>query len=87
MHTEDIKRHPNGTIDIDFYRQQAVSTRRDEMTRFIKGTPRIVRPLIAVAALMIAAYALPARPLSGGNELRSSLGAGSLPQPGVGQPL
>lgn len=90
MHAEDIKRHPNGTIDIDFYREQAVSMRRESMTRFVKGTTRISRPLIAVAVLAAGTYAVTKGPASNASELRSSADTQfkeAPARPGMGRPI
>jgi hypothetical protein len=56
----NIRRRTNGSIDIDFYREQSVTERRAVMTAFLKGAGRVARPLIAVAALATAVYLAPA---------------------------
>ena len=57
MHTGKINRRSNGTIDIDFYRQEAFLLRRQATNKFFRRLGRAGRPLIGVATI-IANYAL-----------------------------
>lgn len=57
MHIDKIKRRSNGTIDIDFYRNEAFSLRRAATKKFFKRVRSAGRPLIGVATI-IANYAL-----------------------------
>ncbi len=70
MHTEEIRRSDNGTIDIDFYRRRAVSMRIASMTNFLSSMSRMARPIVAIAALALTAYSFVTRPPSA-SELRS----------------
>jgi hypothetical protein len=72
MHTNDIQRRDNGTIDIDFYRQRALSERQEVMNSFLRRLGAAARPLIAVAVLAFAAYSVAVRPPSTAGEVRSS---------------
>ena len=65
---QDIHRRTNGSIDIDFYREQGLMERRAVMTAFFKGAGKVARPLIAVAALTAAAYLAPATDDTGRND-------------------
>ena len=71
MQTEEIRRRDNGTIDIDYYRQRALSARREVMTNFFRGAGRVARPLIAVAVLSLAVYTVAVRAPSTAGEVRS----------------
>ncbi|MGB9211160.1 MAG: hypothetical protein WCB78_24065 [Pseudolabrys sp.] len=57
MHTGKINRRSNGTIDIDFYRQEAFLLRRQATNKFFRRLGRAGRPLVGVATI-IANYAL-----------------------------
>ena len=57
MNIETIKRRSNGTVDIDFYRQEAFLLRREATNKFFRRIRRASRPLIGVATI-IANYAL-----------------------------
>ena len=58
MNIDKIKRRSNGTIDVDFYRQEAFLLRREATNKFFRRVRRASRPLIGVATI-IANYALP----------------------------
>ena len=57
MNIEKIKRRTNGTIDVDFYRQEAFVLRRDATNKLFRRLRRAGRPLIGVVTI-IANYAL-----------------------------
>lgn len=57
MNIETIKLRSNGTVDIDFYRQEAFLLRREATNKFFRRIRRASRPLIGVATI-IANYAL-----------------------------
>lgn len=57
MNIETIKHRSNGTVDIDFYRQEAFLLRREATNKFFRRIRRASRPLIGVATI-IANYAL-----------------------------
>jgi hypothetical protein len=57
MSIEKIKRRSNGTIDVDFYRQEAFLLRRESTNKLFRRIRRASRPLIG-AATIIANYAL-----------------------------
>jgi hypothetical protein len=57
MSIEKIKRRSNGTIDVDFYRQEAFLLRRESMNKLFRRIRRASRPLIGVTTI-IANYAL-----------------------------
>ena len=56
MNIETIKHRSNGTVDIDFYRQEAFLLRREATNKFFRRIRRASRPLIGVATI-IANYA------------------------------
>jgi hypothetical protein len=72
MQTQDIRRRENGTIDIDYYRQEALSHRREVMTSFFRRAGRAARPLIAITAVALAVHSFATRPPSTESDLRSS---------------
>lgn len=57
MNIETIKLRSSGTVDIDFYRQEAFLLRREATNKFFRRIRRASRPLIGVATI-IANYAL-----------------------------
>lgn len=57
MNIETIKHRCNGTVDIDFYRQEAFLLRREATNKFFRRIRRASRPFIGVATI-IANYAL-----------------------------
>jgi len=54
-----IRRRTNGSIDIDFYRQQGLMERRAVMIGFVEGLRNIARPTIAIAIIVAAISAMP----------------------------
>jgi len=57
MSIEKIKRRSNGTVDVDFYRQEAFLLRREATNKFFRRIRRASRPFIGTVTL-IANYAL-----------------------------
>ena len=57
MNTEKVKRRSNGTVDVDFYRQEAFLLRREATNKLFKRIRRASRPLIGTVTI-IANYAL-----------------------------
>jgi len=57
MNIEKIKRRCNGTIDVDFYRQEAFFLRREATNKLFRRIKHAGRPLIGVITI-IANYAL-----------------------------
>jgi chromosomal replication initiation ATPase DnaA len=57
MNIEKIKRLSNGTIDVDFYRQETFRLRREATNKLFRRIRRASRPLIG-AVTIIANYAL-----------------------------
>ena len=57
MSIEKIKRRTNGTVDVDFYRQEAFLLRREATNKFFRRIRRASRPFIGTVTL-IANYAL-----------------------------
>lgn len=57
MHNDKIHRRGNGTIDTDFYRQEAFLLRRQATNKFFRHLRRAGRPLVRSAAI-IATYFL-----------------------------
>ena len=57
MNIEKIKRRTNGTVDVDFYREEAFLLRRDATNKFFRRIRRASRPFIGTVTL-IANYAL-----------------------------
>jgi len=57
MSIEKIKRRNNGTVDVDFYRQEAFLLRREATNKFFRRIRRASRPFIGTVTL-IANYAL-----------------------------
>ena len=57
MNIEKIKRLSNGTIDVDFYRQETFRLRREATNKLFRRIGRASRPLIG-AVTVIANYAL-----------------------------
>jgi hypothetical protein len=49
---DTIRRRSNGTIDIDFYRQQALSLRAQARTDFFRALNCLVRPAFAIVVLV-----------------------------------
>jgi hypothetical protein len=61
MHTEEIRRRSNGTIDIGFYRQRATALRSQAQTGALRKLGGAIRPLIAAIILALSGATLPAR--------------------------
>ena len=57
MNIEKIKRRTNGTVDVDFYREEAFLLRREATNKFFRRIRRASRPFIGTVKL-IANYAL-----------------------------
>jgi hypothetical protein len=54
MQTDTIRRRSNGTIDIDCYRQEALTRRAQTRTQFFSSVGRAVRPLMGAVAIIVA---------------------------------
>ena len=54
MQTDTIRRRSNGTIDIDCYRQEALTQRAQTRTQFFRSLGRVARPVIGTAAIIVA---------------------------------
>jgi hypothetical protein len=54
MQTDTIRRRSNGTIDIDGYRQEALTLRAQTRTQFFRSLGRVARPVIGTAAITVA---------------------------------
>jgi hypothetical protein len=59
MHTDPIRRSSNGTVDIEFYRERALTMRAQARTRAFRSLSCMVRPLIAIAILVLTVVLLP----------------------------
>ena len=57
MNIEKTKRRTNGTVDVDFYREEAFLLRREATNKFFRRIRRASRPFIGTVTL-IANYAL-----------------------------
>ena len=55
MHTDNVRRRKNGTIDIDFYRREAFFLRREATNQIFRYLWQVGRPAIGTATI-IAAY-------------------------------
>ena len=66
---QNIRRRTNGSIDIDFYREQGLVERRAVMAAFFKGARKVAKPLIAVAVAVTAVYPAPATNGAGRNDV------------------
>jgi hypothetical protein len=65
MNTEAIRRRSNGTIDIDFYRQRALTDRAAVRAGAARTAGRAWRPVIAISILLTALWMMPpVRPTS-----------------------
>jgi len=67
MHTDNVRRRKNGTIDIDFYRRQAFLLRTEATNKFFRGAGQFGRAFIRAAAIVTTyALLLPRDPLPPG---------------------
>ncbi len=57
--TNDVRRRPDGSIDIEFYRDQGLAERRAEMKAMLKGIVRFVRAAVAATADMCTPFRRP----------------------------
>jgi hypothetical protein len=58
MQTEPIRRHVDGSIHYDYYRNRALTLRAETMTGFFKGLSAIKKPLALIASLAAAFAAI-----------------------------
>jgi hypothetical protein len=56
-----VRRHPDGSIDYDFYRRRAARLRSEKVRKSVRGMARMLRPLIAIALLLGTLFATPTR--------------------------
>lgn len=61
MQTLTTRRRRDGSIDIDFYRQQGLTERRAVMTGFVKGLVKLRKPLAAALVTVALLYAVAPR--------------------------
>ena len=54
-----IHRRTDGSIDIDFYRQQGLMERRIVLTGFMKGIAKLGPPLAVLTAVAVSLYLMP----------------------------
>jgi len=54
-----FRRRTNGTIDYDHYRQEAMMLRQATRTEFVRGLAKLIRPLAAVAIIILAITVMP----------------------------
>jgi hypothetical protein len=56
-----VRRHPDNSIDYDFYRRRAGRLRRGTIHHSVKGMARMIRPLVAIVLLLGTLLAMPTR--------------------------
>jgi hypothetical protein len=61
MHIEQIHRRSNGTIDTDFYRQEAILLRRQATNKFFRRLRRPGRPILRSVAIVATYFLLSPR--------------------------
>ena len=59
MDTPTIRRRTNGTIDLDFYRERALMERAAVRRNSFRRAGGLVRPAVAIAALLAAVAVVP----------------------------
>lgn len=69
---QDIRRHRDGCIDIDFYRHKGLMERRAVITNFLSGAKKLGKLLVAAAVLAVGLYMMPVRDGGGWNGPRPS---------------
>jgi len=83
MQAHEIRRHADGSLDVDFYRRRAVRLRRQALGDMLraKAVP-LTRVLVAAAILAVTVYLVPAADGSGWNGERTSHNTSvALPRP------
>jgi len=82
METHAIRRHADGSLDVDFYRRRAARLRRQAMRATLteKAVP-LTKALVAAAILAVTAYLVPAADGTGWNGGRTGHHAGVSPSP------
>jgi hypothetical protein len=58
-HQQQFRRRANGTIDYDYYRQEALMLQRATRTEFMRGLVRLIRPLAAIAIIILTIAVMP----------------------------
>jgi hypothetical protein len=58
MYTDDVRRHPDGSIDFNFYRRRAARRRAQAMRRLVSRVTLHRNPLVGVAVLAAIAMAI-----------------------------
>jgi hypothetical protein len=58
MYTDHVRRHPDGSIDFDFYRRRAARRRAQAMRRLVSRVKLYRNPLVGVALLAAIAMAI-----------------------------
>lgn len=58
---QQIRRRANGTVDIDYYRNQAMMLRREAMINAVHSVDFSTLRLVAAAALIVALIGMPSR--------------------------
>ncbi len=59
IQTQQIRRRTNDTVNIDYYRNQALMLRREAMTNMAHGVDFSTLRLVAATALIVALIAMP----------------------------
>lgn len=59
MYADPIRRSSDGTVDIEFYRERALTMRAQARTRAFRSLSCTGRPMIAIAILVLTVVLLP----------------------------
>ena len=69
---QDIRRRLDGSIDIDFYRHKALMERRVMLTGFFSGVGKVIRPVVAIAIVILTISLMPGLAGTGWNAPRAT---------------
>ena len=61
MQPTDVRRHPDNSIDYDFYRRRAARLRSEAMRKSVRGMAPMIKPLIAIVLVLGTLLAMPTR--------------------------
>jgi hypothetical protein len=81
---DDVRRHPDGSVDFDFYRRRAVRLRAQAQREFFKtNVVPLTKAIVAVVAIIAALYLTPAADGVGWNGGKNRINAAIPPGTGV----
>jgi protein-S-isoprenylcysteine O-methyltransferase Ste14 len=77
MYSNDIRRHPDGSLDLDFHRRRARRLRERARREFmVAHAEQIAKAVVAAIIIAVSIHLVPARDGTGWNGMRAASAQG-----------